>query len=221
MIEVQSIAGRFADASNATFLAQTRDGTMVVYKPASGQQPLWDFDAATLPRREVLTYRIAVAMGLSVVPETDYADGPLGPGSVQEYVAPAQRDYLTEVQSTDPVLWPVAVLDVLINNADRKVGHLLRVDGALRAIDHGLTFHPAPKLRTVLWGFAGRSLPAPAAVWLERAEVAASGELGEEVEERLGRPERSALLQRIADLTAARRHPDPPPDRPAVPWPPY
>ena len=151
---VDEIAGRFTHASNATLLGSA-DGKQVIYKPTAGARPLWDFDAGTLAAREVLTYRVSEALGLDVVPETVIGDGPYGPGSVQRFVEVDRSfDPLPLLGGPSTELWPIALLDIVVNNADRKAGHILKHrDGRLQAIDHGLTFHPEPKLRTVLWGF--------------------------------------------------------------------
>ena len=144
-----------------------------MYKPTAGVRPLWDFAADTLAAREVLTYRVAQAMGVDVVPETRCAEGPLGAGAAQRFVAAGSRIRSSGHGDRGPTTpcgrW--LVLDLVANNADRKLGHLLGEAGTGRlwAIDHGLTFHPQPKLRTVLWGFAGRAVfPRPSVQALER-----------------------------------------------------
>lgn len=215
---VVEVVGRFVDASNATLLAVTDDGATVVYKPRAGQRPLWDFDAATLPDREVLTYRVAHIMGFDVVPETVLADGPYGPGSVQRYVEEDDGfDALALARRGDPALWPLATLDVVINNADRKLGHILSVDSRLVGIDHGLTFHQDDKLRTVLWCFAGEVFPAEMRIAAGRlADALDSGALVSALTE----AELEALRRRVA-LVSDGSHPLPPDDRPPVPWPPY
>jgi uncharacterized repeat protein (TIGR03843 family) len=171
----------------------------------------------------VLTYRVASAMGLDLVPETVLGDGPLGPGAVQRYIDEDDGfDPLSMVERADPGLWPFAVLDLTVNNADRKLGHLLRGrDGRIWGIDHGLTFHPDDKLRTVLWCFAGMPFPPEMLAALERLDGALAGGLAGEVTQALGPAEAGALRQRVATLLAAGVHPDPPDDRPPVPWPPY
>ena len=222
--QVERIVGRFTMASNATLLAETSDGEPVVYKPSAGERPLWDFAPDTLAAREVLTYRLAQALGLDIVPETVMGDGPFGPGSVQRFVDFDESfDPVPLINRGDERLWPIAVLDVLTNNADRKAGHILVETGSGRmfAIDHGLTFHPDPKLRTVLWSFAGRNLPVAMRSLVAAAVDAASGAVGDEIEAMLGADERRALVGRATELQSRPTHPDPPDDRPAVPWPPY
>ena len=220
---VDELVGRFTAASNVTLLGRS-DGELVVYKPVAGNRPLWDFDVTTLAGREVLTYEVAAAMGLDVVPRTVLGDGPLGPGAVQEYVDVDETfDPLEPVEAVDPMLWPVAVLDLVANNADRKLGHLLRdrSTGALRAIDHGLTFHADDKLRTVLWGFGGRELPGPLVDALRSLAAELASALGERAAELVGPAHTAALAARVDGLVADPVHPEPPDDRPPLPWPPY
>ena len=220
---VVSIEGRFVAASNTTLLGTTADGEAVVYKPISGERPLWDFERDTLASREVLTYATSEALGLGVVPETALGDGPFGPGSVQRYVEVDETfDPLRMVRTGDDSLWPIALLDVVCNNADRKLGHILRrPDGALVAIDHGLTFHPEDKLRTVLWVFAGHPLPHHLVLVLEAFIAGPADAIAREVRDTLGAPEAHAFRVRLSTLMRGLRHPPPPDDRPALPWPPY
>jgi hypothetical protein len=219
---IDELIGRFASATNVTLLGRS-GGDLVVYKPTAGNRPLWDFDVSTLAVREVLTYRVASAMGLDVVPETVLGDGPLGPGAVQRYVDEDEGfDPYSMVERADPALWPFALLDLAVNNADRKFGHLLRGrDGRIWGIDHGLTFHPEDKLRTVLWCFAGMRFPPAMRKALERLDAALADGLAGEIAGDLGAPEAEAVRRRVAALIAGGVHPEPPGDRPPVPWPPY
>lgn len=220
--QITEVVGRFVDASNATLLAKTAAGEKVVYKPTAGERPLWDFPIETLAAREVLTYEVAQALGFPIVPETVLGSGPYGPGAIQRFIdLDATFDPVALVQQTSVDLWPLAVLDVVTNNADRKLGHVISDGERLLGIDHGLTFHPEDKLRTVLWGFRGQRLPEPVITALTRLEIAVAGELGDRVESLLGAEERTALGQRVAALLATPIHPDPPTDRPPLPWPPY
>ena len=220
---VVAIEGRFVSASNTTLLGTTADGESVVYKPISGERPLWDFERDTLAHREVLTYLASEALGLGVVPETALGGGPFGPGSVQRYVDVDETfDPLRMVRAGDDRLWPIAVLDIICNNADRKLGHVLRRrDGAVVAIDHGLTFHPEDKLRTVLWVFAGRPLPHHLVLALEAFIAGPADDIAGELRDTLGAPEAHAFRVRLRALITELRHPSPPDDRPALPWPPY
>ena len=220
--EISEVVGRFVDASNATLLAKTAAGEQVVYKPTAGERPLWDFPVETLAVREVLTYEVAAVLGFDNVPETVLGDGPYGPGAIQRFIDidPA-FDPVAFVQSGSIDLWPLAVLDVVTNNADRKLGHVISDGERLLGIDHGLTFNPEDKLRTVLWGFSGQAIPAELVASLTRLEMAVAGSLGDRVEELLGTDERVALADRTSALLANPVHPDPPTDRPPLPWPPY
>ena len=193
----------------------------MVYKPDRGQQPLWDFDADSLSARETLTYEVSAAMGIDVVPETWLADGPFGPGSAQRWIdEDIEADPRPLLRGPDERLWPIAVLDLVCNNADRKLGHvLIDREARLWAIDHGLTFHPDPKLRTVFWGFAGVRLPAEMAEALLRLCTGIDDWLGERVADLLGRSEEVGLRNRVDQLLARPVHPPPPTDRPPVPWP--
>ncbi len=218
---VTEIIGRFRNASNATLLARTEEGEMVVYKPERGERPLWDFTPGTLAAREVLTFQTSQAAGLEVVPETLFAEGPFGPGSAQRFVeADPEFDAAGPINDADPSLWPVAVLDVLVNNADRKAGHFLKdAGGRLWCIDHGVTFHSEAKLRTVLWNFAGRPLPEEMVGAAGRLREALRGWLYAEVMRLLGKPEADALTGRVEGLLDNPVHPPPPEDRPPIPWP--
>ena len=207
-------------ASNATLLASSADGRRWIYKPEQGENPLWDFPWRSLAAREVLTYEVARALGLDIVPETVLASGPHGRGSAQAFV---EEDFEFDPRALfrprlNPRLWPVAVLDIICNNADRKIGHIIRQTGddRLWAIDHGLTFHFAPKLRTVLWGFAGTDLPDPLIDALQRLR---GSTLIERVADLLTTEEADAFRIRVEDLAARPVHPLPPEDRPALPWP--
>ncbi len=219
---ITEVVGRFVDASNATLLAHTAEGNRVVYKPTAGERPLWDFPIETLAAREVLTYEVASALGLDLVPETVLGDGPYGHGAIQRFIdLDPDFDPVALVQNGSTDLWPLALLDVITNNADRKLGHIISDGQRLLGIDHGLTFHPEDKLRTVLWGFSGHPIPEQLITALTRVDVAAAGELGDRIEQLLGDEERQAFASRVAELLADPVHPDPPTDRPPVPWPPY
>jgi hypothetical protein len=218
---VTEVVGLLPYASNATLLGRDRDGQPVVYKPDRGQQPLWDFDPESLSARETLTYEVSATMGIGVVPETWLADGPFGPGSAQRWVdEDIDADPRPLLSGPDERLWPIAVLDLVCNNADRKLGHVLTdKEGRLWAIDHGLTFHPLPKLRTVLWGFSGDRLPPEMVQALQRLCTGLDDWLGARVADLLGSGEEVCLRRRVDELLASPVHPAPPTDRPAVPWP--
>jgi hypothetical protein len=223
ILTLVGIEGRMPYASNATLLALDVDGVQWVYKPERGESRLWDFPWRTLAAREVLTYEVAMAMNLDLVPETVLAEGPMGPGSAQRYLA---EDFEFDprplfVPRLDPRLWPVAVLDVVTNNADRKIGHLIREVGGERlwAIDHGLTFHAEPKLRTVLWGFAGLPMPPGLIPGLNQLKSRLEESLAKRTEQLLSANEANALTARVDRLLDQPIHPLPPDDRPPTPWP--
>lgn len=223
LLELVAIEGRLANASNFTLLARDREETLWVYKPNQGERPLHDFRAGTLAGREVLAYELSEALAIGVVPETVLATGQFGPGSAQRWLEEDEsfdpRDLL--LPTPRPVVWPIAVLDLICNNADRKLGHLLREKdgGRLWAIDNALTFHHHDKLRTVMWGLAGETIPEE----LQKAIAAASEEmergLAKRVERLLSRVEARALAARMSALITDPVHPQPPTDRPAFPWP--
>jgi hypothetical protein len=223
MLELTAVEARMPYASNATLLASSADGRRWVYKPEQGESPLWDFPWRSLAAREVLTYEVATALGLDIVPETVLAIGPHGRGSAQVFV---DEDFEFDPRALfkprlSPRLWPVALLDVVCNNADRKLGHIIRQVGEDRlwAIDNGLTFHSDPKLRTVLWGFAGAEIPAALIGALERLRGSVAPGLVSRVADLLTREEAEAFRQRVEDLADHPVHPLPPEDRPALPWP--
>jgi hypothetical protein len=217
------LIGHLPHASNTTLLAAAADGSRWVYKPERGEQPLWDFGWRTLAAREVLTYETAQAMGLDIVPRTVPADGPYGPGSAQQFLD-EDLDFDPRVlfrPRMDPVLWPIAVLDIVTNNADRKLGHLLRdrTDGRIWAIDNGLTFNRDDKLRTVMWGFSSLALPEPLVAAIANLEAALGQGFAVRVSELLSPAESDAFCTRVRRLLRRPIHPEPPVDRPPVPWP--
>ncbi len=222
-LTIAEVVGRFSSASNATFLGTDPDGAVWVYKPTAGVRHLWDFPHQSLAGREIMAYEVSAHMALDLVPRTVEADGPLGPGAAQRFlqVDPDfdQRGWFED--GTDPCLWPVAVFDLVINNADRKLGHLLVESRTERlfAVDHGLAFHHQDKLRTVLWGFAGLPIPDPLVEALERLRKALTGDLAPRAAELLDPDEVQALLRRTRLLLDHPVHPDPPTDRAALPWP--
>ena len=220
---ISDLVGRFTSASNATFLGRDPDGHLWVYKPALGVRHLWDFPPDSLANREIMAYEVSNWMELDLVPETVEAAGPLGPGAAQRYLDPdPDFDHRHWFEgSLDPRLWPVAVFDLVANNADRKLGHLLveSESGRLFAIDHGLTFHSHQKLRTVLWGFAGQPIPDPFVEAVARLRETLGGKMAFRMAELLTASDADALLRRTERLLADPIHPHPPADRSALPWP--
>ncbi len=223
MLDLVEVVGLLPHASNATVLARDGEGGYWVYKPTRGEQPLWDFPHGTLASREILAYEVSEALGLGIVPRTVAARGPLGFGSAQVFL---NEDFDFDPRPLfaphiDDRLWPFAVLDIVTNNADRKVGHLLhdQDSDSLWAIDNGLTFHQEEKLRTVLWGFAGRRIPEGLLVGVDLLCDHLSAGLRSRVAALLSGAEADALVRRAEGLRADPVHPQPPEDRPAVPWP--
>ena len=218
------VAGRLADASNATFLCRLQpSGTLCVYKPVRGERPLDDFPPRTLAKRELAAFKLSEATGWRVVPPTVMRDGPFGQGMVQLWIeADPAADVLEMVLAPDARLRPMAVFDVLVNNADRKGSHLLpQPDGHVYGVDHGVTFSDDPKLRTVLWGWRGQPLTESERDAVERIDGALDGWLGEELSELLSPAEVAAAGRRVRSLLRVGRLPQPDPQRPAIPWPPF
>ncbi|QHY94637.1 Phosphatidylinositol 3- and 4-kinase [Streptomyces sp. S4.7] len=226
---------------------------LCVYKPVAGEQPLWDFPDGTLARREVAAYEISEVTGWGLVPPTVLRDGPYGEGMCQLWIeadesdAPPQLLALVEekepaegwkaigfaevgegrtallVHADDPRLRRLAVLDAVINNGDRKGGHLLpAAGGRLYAIDHGVTFNVDDKLRTLLWGWAGEPLPAEAVTVLDRlaAELAEGTPLTTRLAELITPAETEAVRSRVQEMRRTGLHPKPSGQWPAIPWPP-
>ncbi|WP_166350351.1 SCO1664 family protein [Phytoactinopolyspora limicola] len=225
-----------------------------VYKPVAGERPLWDFPDGTLAAREVAAYLVSEATGWHVVPPTAMrTDGPLGPGMCQLWVEQPQQppawvdvvapdevptaalpileavdgdgEPVVLVHAADAGLRRLALFDVVVNNADRKGGHVLAGDADLHpemadivGVDHGVTFHLEPKLRTVLWGWAGQPLRADERDDLQRLGTRLAGETGEQLAELLAEPELAAIDARIATLLQVNRFPEPE-GRMPVPWP--
>jgi uncharacterized repeat protein (TIGR03843 family) len=222
------IEGRLVAASNATMYCTVRrrgQTAACVYKPVAGERPLWDFPLGTLAGREVAAYKVSQAAGWNLVPPTVMRDGPFGPGMCQLWIdADANTDLVALARSRDqPKLRDMAVFDAVVNNADRKIGHLLPVSAErLYGCDHGVCFGEEYKLRTVLWQWRGRKLPARAIEALARLQgELESGPLAEELPQRLAGSEIQATRQRVEILLEEGIHPYPPEDWPAVPWPPY
>jgi uncharacterized repeat protein (TIGR03843 family) len=250
-LEVQ---GRITEASNATMLCTVAlDGVegLCVYKPVRGERPLWDFPDGTLAGREVATYLVSKASGFGVVPPTVHRDGPFGPGMVQRWielddqrelidivaprhVEPGWRTVLRArgddgepallVHADDPALRAMAALDVVVNNADRKGGHVLAgADGHVYGVDHGICLHQETKLRTVLWGWVGEPLDDDVTAGLKRLRAALSPgntvALGDEIGDHVTRAEVKALRSRVDRLLHAGELPSPSGGWPPIPWP--
>ncbi|WP_342781046.1 SCO1664 family protein [Mycobacterium helveticum] len=253
-----TILGRIRAASNATFLCEATLGQSTVhcvYKPVSGEQPLWDFPDGTLAGREVGAYLVSARLGWNIVPYTVIRDGPAGPGMVQLWVQqpgdavdsearpgpdlidlfPAgtpQPGYLPVLRAYDHAgdevvlmhaddlrLRRVAVFDILVNNADRKGGHVLfGVDGRVYGVDHGVCLHVENKLRTVLWGWAGKPIDDQTCESVAGLVDALRDSLCEELAGHITPAEIMALRRRAQALLDKPVMPEPNRHRP-IPWP--
>ena len=220
------IEGRLVDASNATlYCAVTLDGVSgaCVYKPVRGERPLWDFPDGTLAGREVSAYLVSDATGWDVVPPTVLRDGPFGPGMCQLWIDVDDDVDLAQLARSDrPDLRRMATLDAVINNADRKGGHLLpTAQGHVYGVDHGICFSTEDKLRTLLWQWRGEALTEEAVDVLSRVRAMLEGHLAASLQEHLTRREVRTTIARVDRLLAEGTHPFPSGDWPALPWPPF
>jgi uncharacterized repeat protein (TIGR03843 family) len=241
------LVGRITVASNATFLARIGE-VRVVYKPVAGEKPLWDFPDGTLANREAAAFLVSKAFGWDVVPRTCLRDGPLGPGMVQLWqepdpaqdpvdVVPAQAvpqegwravfdgiddddQPLTLIHEDSAALRRMAVFDVVVNNADRKGGHILPTEQGHRyGVDHGVSFHVEHKLRTVLWGWRGEPLNTDEIAGVERVRGLLEDDLGQDLSELLSGEEVLALTERCDRLLDDGVFPGPTGQMSAFPWP--
>ncbi|MFI8168395.1 SCO1664 family protein [Streptomyces sp. NPDC085931] len=248
-----TVRGRIREASNAAlYCTVAYDGreAACVYKPVAGERPLWDFPDGTLAQREVAAWEVSEATGWGLVPPTVLRDGPYGEGMCQLWIeATADAELLALVDAEEPEpgwkaiglaevgegrtallvhadderLRRLAVLDAVLNNADRKGGHLLPTgEGRLYGIDHGVTFNVENKLRTLLWGWAGEPLTQEAVDVLERLreDLADGGALAARLAPLITGAELDATRARVGALLTSRTHPEPSGEWPAIPWPP-
>ncbi len=228
-----TIVGRLAMASNASFYgllsarrATSPTGTPTVacvYKPIRGERPLEDFPDGTLALREVAAYAVSEAAGWGIVPPTVLRQGPYGHGMVQLWLEPDETiDPVALIRAGAPALRRMALFDAVVNNADRKIGHLLPMsDGHVYGVDHGICFAVEPKLRTVLWGWRGQPLAAGERAVLRRLREALRQRLGRQLQDLLAPAEVLATIGRVEALLADGCFPQPAVDRPVIPWPPY
>lgn len=243
------VEGRLVDASNVTLFCKIELAGVVsnaVYKPVSGEKPLWDFPDGTLAGREVAAYLVSQSVDLGAIPPTTLRDGPFGEGMVQLWVETGE-DELVDVRAPEelpdnwrvvlhahdrngepavlahadhPGLRDLAVLDVVVNNTDRKGGHLLAgLDGRAYGVDHGICFHTDPKLRTVLWGWIGEPIPEESLLKLHTLMADLEGPLGETLASHLTGFEIRAIYERAEQLVTEGVFPAPGDDWRAVPWP--
>lgn len=222
-----SLEGQFLWGSNYTMLVDIHsEGTNLkaVYKPTKGERPLWDFPRSTLALREVAAYLISEEVGWNLVPPTVYREeGPLGPGSLQLFVEHDPEYHYFNFKTHDRQrLRPIALFDFLINNADRKGGHiLLDQSDHIWVIDHGICFHEQDKLRTVLWDFAGERLPENLCrdVARFRPKLNRGTTFFEELEKYLSKFEIEAIARRADRLLTSEIFPHPPKNSRPYPWP--
>ncbi|HEX2235516.1 MAG TPA: SCO1664 family protein [Actinomycetota bacterium] len=220
------IVGQVPFSSNYVFVARAcRDGdeALAIYKPRRGERPLWDFPQGSLAAREVAAYLVGVAAGWGLVPPTVLRrQAPLGSGSLQLFIEhDPERHYFTLAEGRLEDFAVFAAFDVVINNADRKAGHVLEdAGGRLWAVDHGVTFHPHEKLRTVIWHLAGAPLDAATIEGLERLRLALSprGRLAADLGKLLSAREIGATRRRVDRLLNEGRLPEPTGDH-HLPWP--
>ncbi|AYG04676.1 SCO1664 family protein [Gryllotalpicola protaetiae] len=240
------LIGRIPTASNAAFLASVGE-TPVIYKPTAGEKPLWDFPDGDLAQREVAAYLVSEALGWGIVPPTWLRDGPFGAGMVQLWREPSgpravelsppearaddgrrrvfdiigEPDFPVAILHEDSAaLRHIAVFDVIVNNADRKGGHILEMPGGHRhGVDHGLTFHVDDKLRTVLWGWVGDELTDAELAGVAAVRAALASALGVALAELLNPYELEMLDFRCELLLTEHRFPAPQGSWHTVPWP--
>jgi hypothetical protein len=214
-------------SSNYTFLVSVAHEAitlMAVYKPQRGERPLWDFPDGTLCYRERASFLTSEALGWQLVPPTVLREGPRGLGSIQFYVDhDPEVNYFSFDETMLPQLMRLSAFDYLVNNADRKGGHcLLDEAGRLWGIDHGITFNSAPKLRTVIWDFAGQPVPDEMLADIERlcGDIDnAEGVYRQSLSRLLSEREIMAFQNRVRHILRTRRYPHPG-NGPNYPWPP-
>jgi len=214
-------------SSNYTFLVSIKQddiSLMTVYKPRSGERPLWDFPDGTLCQREVAAFLTAQELGWQIVPPTVLREGPRGVGSFQFFIDhDPEKNYFSFEPSIMPQLMRLSAFDCLVNNADRKGGHcLLDAQGHLWGIDHGITFHAMHKLRTVIWDFAGQPLPDVMLADIERLCGKSSDsetDFRKSLKNLLSPQEIEAFQARLRRLLKSRHFPKPG-SGPNYPWPP-
>jgi uncharacterized repeat protein (TIGR03843 family) len=214
------VTGRLVDASNATLFGHLGNdkSLKVIYKPVAGERPLWDFPDGSLAHREYAAFLFSEFFDFNIVPATVLRDGPFGFGMVQLWISDAQTEELIDVAQSERIeLRKMVIFDALINNADRKFGHILiPKDSVILGCDHGVSFHVEDKLRTVLWQFAGEELLPDEIALVKKVE---SSDLFQ-FKDYLLESEIAAIHQRARDLLQGNTLPHPAQDRPAIPWPP-
>jgi hypothetical protein len=219
------VTGRLVDASNATLYANCTFNSStipVIYKPVAGERPLWDFQDGNLAQREFAAYLISELGNFGVVPPTVLRDGPFGTGMVQQWIDINEEiDLAMFYREDNSQLRKMALFDAVVNNTDRKIGHLLPIsEDLVHGCDHGVTFHEDDKLRTVLWQWSDKPLTDEEVGRLERLEIAVQGD-EDQILNLISQNEYASLLARINRLLSEKRFPSPSDEWPAVPWPPF
>jgi uncharacterized repeat protein (TIGR03843 family) len=220
-----TVTGRLVDASNATLfgtIVEGEDEVRVIYKPVAGERPLWDFPDGNLAQREYAAFLISEIGGWSLVPLTILRDGPFGIGMVQQWIDIDESvDLALFYREDNSSLRAMALFDAVVNNTDRKIGHLIPApDGKLYGCDHGVTFHEEDKLRTVLWQWASMNLSDQEIEQLRTLRESLIAE-EESLTSLISAVEFKALLGRVDRLLAQKIFPEPSDEWPAVPWPPF
>lgn len=220
---VINVTGRLVDASNATLFASIESDIaqgQCIYKPIVGERPLWDFPDGQLAHREYAAFLISELLSLHIVPPTVLRDGPFGIGMVQLWIdIDEEIDLAHFFSQDDPQLRTMALFDAIINNTDRKIGHLLPdKSGHVYGCDHGVTFHSEYKLRTVLWQWAGEAL-LETEIEILRNALSGFAEIEDALKDYLTQDEIDALELRIKELLESATFPLPNPDWPSIPWP--
>ena len=223
-----TVTGQFMQSSNYTFLSQVKYQNLefqAVYKPQKGETPLWDFPEGTLCKREVAAYFLSENLGWDLVPPTVFRrKAPLGRGALQVFVDhDPNLHYFSFDEKTHQRLKPAVLFDLILNNADRKGGHiLLDENNHLWLIDHGTTFHTEFKLRSVVWEFAGQEIPDHLLSEIRRLEqdLACNKNLIKGLNQLLSEDELHALQTRVKILLQLKTFPFPDKNRRTIPWPP-
>jgi len=220
------VLGRLPGSSNQALVVLVHHADLTepfhaVYKASRAERPLFDFPAGTLARREVAAFLVSEATGWGIVPPTVLREGPFGEGMVQQWIhADPGVDLAAMILGDDPRLRRMAVFDAIVNNTDRKGGHILPMpDGHVFGVDHGVTFSTVPKLRTVLWGWTGTPFGPDELAGLERVRAALQADLGPRLRTLLAPAEVTATKRRAGALLRSGRFPSPRRDWPAIPWP--
>jgi hypothetical protein len=215
--------GRIAQASNASFLCEIDGGLQVIYKPIRGELPLWDFPEGSLAARETAAYLVSEALELGVVPPTILRDGPAGEGAVQLWIDHVGVHRAVDlVNASDEGLRRLALFDAIVNNGDRKGGHILPLpDGRILGVDHGVTFAVEPKLRTVLWAWRSKAFTEEERLVISHGVqgLTDNGALRAQLSPILDGEEIDAMAARLSELAATGCFPEPSPDWPPLPWP--